>query len=115
MPQLFSEFLGRKVVNERIEAAIQAAETESQFVGRIYRLLVVESQHTVSKQENVAGSKADGEDEENDGGQLYDFLFLGCLGISGQFAYDTNIAECGNSERKQEEEENHAEEESCPV
>lgn len=115
LPKLFSEFLGSKVVNERIKAAIQAAETERQFVGWIYGLLIVESQHTVSQQENVAGSKADGEDEENDGGQLYDFLFLGCLAISGQFAYNTNIAECGDNERQQEEEENHAEEEGCPV
>lgn len=109
-----SEILGSKVVNERIEAAIQAAETERQFVGHVDRLLIEESQHSVSQQKDVVWSKAQGEDQENNEGQTYCSLFLGCLGISGQFVYDTDVAECCDTEREEEEDEHHAEEKGRP-
>lgn len=109
-----SEILGSKVVNEWVEAAIQATETEGEFVGHVDRLLIEESQHSVSHQEDVVGSEAEGEDQENDEGQTYHSLFLDCLRISGQLAYDTDIAECGDKERDEEEDEHHAEEKGCP-
>lgn len=68
----------------------------------------------MSQQEDVARRKAESEDQENDEGQTYRSLFLGCLGISGQFAYDTDIAECRDTERKEEEDEHHAEEKGRP-
>lgn len=111
-----SEILGSKVVNEGIEAAIQAAQTERQFVGHVDRLLIEESQHTVSQQEDVVGSKAEGVDQENYDSQKNRSPFLGCLRLilSGKFAYDTDIAECCDTERKEEEDEHHAEEKSHP-
>lgn len=109
-----SEILGSKVINERIEAAIQAAETEGQFVGRVDRLFVEESQHTVVQQENVVGSKAEGKDEENDHGQPYGSLFFGCPAITGQFANDADIAECRDAEREEEKDKHHAEKKGGP-
>ncbi len=114
LSQLLSKILGSKVVNERIEAAIQAAETEREFVGHVERLMIEESRHSVSQQEDIVGSKAEGEDQENNDGQTYRSLFLGCLRISGQFAYDTDIAECRDAEREEEEDEDHAEEKRRP-
>ncbi len=63
-----SEFPGNKVVNEWIQAAIQAAETERQFVGHVKRLFIKESQHSVGQKKDVVGSKAEGEDKENNDG-----------------------------------------------
>lgn len=94
LSQLLSEILGSKVVNERIEAAVQAAETQRQFVGHVERLPVEEFQHSMTHQEDVVGSKAQGEDQEHNDSQTYRPLFLGCPGIFGQFVYDTQIAEC---------------------
>lgn len=114
MPHPLPEILGTKVVNEWIETAIQAAQTERQFVGRVDGFLVEDSQDTMSKQKNVVGSKADGEDEENDNRQFDGFFFLSRLGIAGQLAYDTDVAECRDTERKEEEDEHHAEEKGSP-
>lgn len=109
-----SEIPGSKVINEWIEAAIQATETEGQFVGHVERPLKEDSQNAVSQQEDVVRGKAEGEDQENNEGQTERSLFLDCLGISGQFAYDTDIAECCDTERDEEENEHHAEEKDCP-
>lgn len=68
----------------------------------------------MSQQEDVVGCKAEGKDQENDGGQAYCSLFLGCLGVFAQFAYDTDIAECCDTEREEEEDECQGEEEGCP-
>lgn len=114
LPQLLSEIFGSKVVNEGVEAAIQAAQAERQFVGLVGRLLIEESQNSVSHQEDVVGRKAEGEDHENNDGQTYRSLFLGRLGIAGQFAYDSDVAKYCDTEREEEEEEHHAEEEGRP-
>lgn len=114
LPQLLSEVLGCKVVNERINAAIHTAETERQFVGHVGRFVVEEPEHTVNQQEDVVRCKANGEDQENKGGQAYRSLFLGCLGISGQFANDTDIAKGCDTEREEEEQDHHAEDEQHP-
>lgn len=114
LPQLLSEILGSKVVNEWIDAAIQAAETERQFVGHVNGLLIEESQHRVGQQEDVVWGKAKSEDEQNNDSQTYRSIFLGCLEIFGQFADDTDIAECCDTEREEEENEHHAEEKGCP-
>lgn len=79
LSQLLPEFLGSKVVDEWIEAAIQAAETESQFVSHVQGLLVEDPQYGVSQQENVVGCKAEDEDQENSGGETDRSLFLGRL------------------------------------
>lgn len=112
--QLLSEILGSKVVNEGVEAAIQAAETKGQFVGHVERLPIEESKHRVNQQEDVAGREAEGEHQENDEGQTYGSRFLGCFRISGQFPYDTDVAERCDTERKEEEDEHHAEEKERP-
>lgn len=114
LSQLLSEVLTSKVVNERIKAAIHTAKTERQFVGHVERLIIEESQHSVNQEEDVVGSKAEGEDQENNKGQTYRSLFLGCLGIAGQFMYDTDIAEYCDTKREEEEDEHHAEEEGRP-
>lgn len=114
LSQLLSEILRGKVVNERIKAAIHAAETERQFVGQVERLVIEESGHGVSQQEDVVGSEAEREDHKNDGGQVYRPPFLGRLGIFGQLAYDTDVAECCDTEGEEEKDKHHAEEEGRP-
>jgi len=114
LSQLLSKILGGKVVNERIEAAIHAAETERQLVGHVERLVVEEPQHRVSQQEDVVRREAEGEHQENDEGQKDGSSFLGRLGISGQFAYDADVAEGRDAEGEEEEHEHHAEEEGRP-
>lgn len=68
----------------------------------------------MNQQEYVVGSKAEREDKENNKGQSCCSLFLGCLRISGQFAYDTDIAEHCDTEREEEEEEHHTEDKGRP-
>lgn len=68
----------------------------------------------MSQQEDVVGCEAEGKDKENNEGQTYRFLFLGCLVIFAQFVYDTDIAECCDTEREEEEDEHQGEEEGCP-
>ena len=113
LPQLSSEFLGGKVVDERIEAAVHAAETERQFVSHVQRLVVEDFHHSMTHQDDVAGCEAEGEDQENNGGQTYRSLLLGRLGILGQFEYDTDVAESCDTEREKEEAED-AEDEDSP-
>lgn len=62
----------------------------------------------MGKEENVVGSKAESENEDNDEGQMYRSLFLSTVGIPGQFTYDTDIAEYCDTERKEEEDKHHA-------
>lgn len=68
----------------------------------------------MSQQEDVVGSKAEGEDQKNDGGQTYRPLLLDRFGISGQLADDVDVAECRDTEGEEKKDENHAEEEGCP-
>lgn len=49
LSQLLSKILASKVVNEWIKAAIQAAETERQFVGHVERLTIEESHHSMTQ------------------------------------------------------------------
>lgn len=68
----------------------------------------------MSQQEDVVGSKAEHEDQKNDNRQAYGPPFLNGLEITGQLVYDTDIAEHRDTERQQEENEHHAEQESYP-
>ena len=49
LPQLVPELLGGKVVDEGVQAAVEAAEAQRQLVGHVQRVIIEEPQHGVSQ------------------------------------------------------------------
>lgn len=109
-----SEFFRGKIVNEGIKAAVQAAETQSQFVVNVQRLSIEEFQHSVTQQENAVGSKAKGEDHKNNKRQPLGSVFLDCLGILGQLPYDTDVTESRDKKGEEKERELPSKDVGCP-
>lgn len=109
-----SEIPGSKVVNEWIEAAIQATEAERQLVGGVNRAMIEKPENAVSKHQDVVGSEAQGENQQDDRRQPYGYPFLSRLGVLGKFAYDADVAEGCDAERTKKKDEDRAEKKGRP-